>query len=251
MDNYILQKILTTLNLSDSTIAIKKYGARREILFPELISALIDGGNMIQASILLGITEPTLESQMYKYVSKLLPTKSRSERWSNALLRVIEYKQCAKCGLIAHSSNFYNTINNTCIICSKAESKKYRENNREKLRVDAIKYRIDNKETLDIYYHSDKYLLMKKEYRDNNKGLIKAGNAKRRAAEIQATRNYDYGDQEELDIISFYNNCPEGMHVDHWAPLQGVLVCGLHNLANLQYLTVAENLSKGNKFLVE
>lgn len=46
----------------------------------------------------------------------------------------------------------------------------------------------------------------------------------------------------------FYKNCPEGHHVDHEIPLSHPLVCGLHCLANLQYLTAEENLAKGNSF---
>lgn len=53
----------------------------------------------------------------------------------------------------------------------------------------------------------------------------------------------------DLDKIKeFYNNCPDGMHVDHIIPLQGKLVSGLHVHNNLAYLSEHDNCSKGNKF---
>jgi hypothetical protein len=47
-------------------------------------------------------------------------------------------------------------------------------------------------------------------------------------------------------IRKFYEDRPEGMHVDHIIPHNGTAVTGLHVLANLQYLTPTQNKSKGN-----
>jgi len=47
-------------------------------------------------------------------------------------------------------------------------------------------------------------------------------------------------------IRKFYENCPEGMTVDHIIPVgKG----GLHRLDNLQYLSFIENCKKGCKIL--
>ena len=50
-------------------------------------------------------------------------------------------------------------------------------------------------------------------------------------------------------IRQFYMNKPQGYEVDHIIPLNGKMVSGLHVLENLQYLTIAENRSKNNKFI--
>lgn len=55
-------------------------------------------------------------------------------------------------------------------------------------------------------------------------------------------------DLEKTKIADFYDACPEGWHVDHIIPLQGVTVSGLHTLSNLQYLPASVNIAKGNNF---
>lgn len=88
--------------------------------------------------------------------------------------------------------------------------------------------------------------LSKKKYPKDLK-LHKFSESKRRAKKLQRTPKWANLDK----IKEIYKKCPEGYHVDHIIPLQGALVSGLHTEENLQYLTVFENLSKGNTFEVD
>jgi len=74
--------------------------------------------------------------------------------------------------------------------------------------------------------------------------LKRAYEGARRARKRSATPPW-----AELEAIKeFYARCPEGCEVDHIIPLTNDLVCGLHVLANLQYLPARENSRKKNNF---
>lgn len=81
-----------------------------------------------------------------------------------------------------------------------------------------------------------------KTYRKTNPEFTRASSSRYRAAKLQRTVLFD---QEGIE--SFYANCPAGHHVDHIIPLQGINVCGLHVLSNLQYLSARDNIVKSNK----
>tara|TARA_B100001063_G_C16730252_1_gene538882 strand:+ start:180 stop:998 length:819 start_codon:yes stop_codon:yes gene_type:complete len=70
---------------------------------------------------------------------------------------------------------------------------------------------------------------------------------KRRARKMNATPAW----ADLKKIKEFIIKCPEGMHVDHIAPLGSKKMCGLHVIENLQYLTPEENHSKNNKISKE
>ena len=78
----------------------------------------------------------------------------------------------------------------------------------------------------------------------NGRKVRNATDAKRRASKLQRTPKW----ADLKAIKQFYLNCPEGYHVDHDVPLQGVNVSGLHVLNNLVYLTAEDNIKKGNKW---
>ena len=54
---------------------------------------------------------------------------------------------------------------------------------------------------------------------------------------------------DQAAIAAIYREAARlGMHVDHVIPLQGKRVSGLHVHTNLQLLTPAENMKKGNRY---
>jgi hypothetical protein len=89
---------------------------------------------------------------------------------------------------------------------------------------------------------SEKKAYQKK--RLNNPGALQAKVRTRQATQMQRTPRW----ADLKAIEEFYRDCPKGYEIDHWAPLQGEIVSGLHVFENLQYLTPAENRRKNNRF---
>ena len=116
----------------------------------------------------------------------------------------------------------------------KEYAKNYRLNNLDKIK----EYFLKNKDKMKEYQKE-----YNKIYRPNNRNLLNAHEAKRRASRLNATPKF--ADLNKIKEI--YKNCPKGFHVDHIVPLQGKNVCGLHVEWNLQYLTANANQTKSNK----
>ena len=132
-------------------------------------------------------------------------------------------------------------------------TKDWRAVNKEK-RTEAQKVR---KKEYDKAYRSankEQTLDYAKTYYQDNKDIMGAKTAKRRAAKLERTVAWSDADA----IKSLYTEAHrltaetgEQHHVDHIIPLQGVLVSGLHVENNLQVLTAYANLSKSNTFNIE
>jgi glucan-binding YG repeat protein len=87
-------------------------------------------------------------------------------------------------------------------------------------------------------------------WQQSNKDKVRATTSRRKARKLQATPAWANADK----IAAFYRSADAlGMltgdwyHVDHIVPLQGRIVCGLHNEFNLQVLPAAENIAKSNR----
>lgn len=156
-----------------------------------------------------------------------LPIKTG--RLDTMFLSLFNLKKCNSCGKnlppekFAASSKAADGKHGMCKICTNSKSKDWYQQNHSQAR-----------ETRTRYY-------------ERNKPEYRAQVAKRRAAKAQRTPSW--ADQEKIKEI--YKNCPEGHHVDHFYPLLGKDVSGLHVPENLRYLTAEENFRKGNKLIEE
>ena len=126
--------------------------------------------------------------------------------------------------------------------------KEYREH--KKLR-DKLRYNTKYKNDKEFREHQN---FLASKYRKENREVVNAINAKRRAARKQAGTKY-FKDVYKDQVAIYYKFAKvlerlmgEQYHVDHAIPLQGKNVSGLHVPANLQIIPATANLRKGNKF---
>lgn len=124
-----------------------------------------------------------------------------------------------------------------------AHHKKWRAKNKEYLRQKSAKWHAKHKD--DPNYRAYKSQKTVESYR-RHPGAVNARNNMRRSRRIQRTPKWLNAEQKQA-IQRFYEDCPNGMQVDHIVPLQGQNVSGLHVPWNLQYLTPSENAAKGNR----
>jgi hypothetical protein len=128
-------------------------------------------------------------------------------------------------------------------VCVRLKSANYHKENRADILPKMRKYGIDN------YDQKEEKIRKAKQYQKyKHTGRWYEARGRRRATELQAVPKWLTPEMVHNNK-EIYKNCPDGYEVDHIVPLTNSLVCGLHVPWNLQYLTIFENRSKGNKLI--
>ena len=163
----------------------------------------------------------------------------------------ITRKHCKKCGKDLPVSEFYAISKQTspdglearCKSCFKANAAAKAITMTEK-----FCYKCGKTKSVSEFHKSkgshDSYQTKCKSCINAKTALVRAQKLNQAPAAVVKEWNKN-GEVDE--IREFYDNCPEGYHVDHIVPLNGVAARGLHILENLQYLPASENISKGNR----
>lgn len=124
-----------------------------------------------------------------------------------------------------------------CRTCSNEDQKRYYD-------ADPEKHLASNRAYFQRPEVKEANKLRQREFYVNNVALCRSVSSRCRAERMLRVPSWSQG---EL-INQFYKNCPIGYEVDHIVPLLGELVSGLHVIENLQYLLMAVNRAKRNKF---
>ena len=157
-------------------------------------------------------------------------------------------KKCDKCKEVKELTDFWkhkrtkDGRQSACIICQKVYNKEYSKVNSEKLRLRSAKWHKNNPEKAAAY---------NKAWGRANPDKIRLKNARRYIAKKQRTPAWS--DLEAIEAIyakarhlTKVTGVPH--EVDHYYPLQGKLVSGLHVETNIQVVTRHANSVKGSTF---
>ncbi len=167
-------------------------------------------------------------------------------------------KSCNVCHMERENDAFSKRVaspdglNYTCRECIKERCKSWRERNEGAFKAWYQENKSDRAAYWRRWYSENKERRSESyaQWAKQNKHVVNALIAKRSAAKLNATPAW-----ANLDAIrSIYREAARRTketgirhEVDHYYPLQGEVVCGLHCEANLQILEKVQNIRKGNR----
>lgn len=167
-------------------------------------------------------------------------------------------KLCAFCLDVKNKSDFSKRkaskdgLNNKCRYCNKIYLSEYRKNNPDSFK----NYYAKNTEKLSLNYkkwrekNKEKRKEYNSEYLNKNRSRVNFRIARRNALKLKATPKWA-NEERILRIYQMAENMREifslPYEVDHYYPLQGKKVCGLHVETNLRIISKDENIRKRNK----
>lgn len=177
--------------------------------------------------------------------------------------------QCKQCLLVKNKQYVRNNSEK-----SNARSRQWKKDNPDKVLEYKKQYRIEHAVDIKIYRDSrkdidrelakvwsqnnkDKVNQYGKVWREQNQHYKTANQNKRRLHKLRASVSWDIELTEFIGLEAAHlcmlrkKATGYSWHVDHVIPLQGVCVSGLHVWNNFAVIPASENLSKGNKYIME
>lgn len=167
------------------------------------------------------------------------------------------HKKCNVCMLLLDKSQFSKRsaspdgLNYTCKACAALRNRKWRQENPDGFR----KWHEKNLGHRKKYWaewsekNKDRLSMEYAKWVDRNRAAVYASNAARVAAKIRATPAWaDKGKIQKIYERAVELTAQTGIRheVDHFYPLRGKIVCGLHCEENLRVITRSENARKKN-----
>lgn len=199
-----------------------------------------------------------VESVCKKCRSDIRNPALAERRKAEAEARISGVKVCGKCEQAKPLSSFHKRraspdgLAYKCAECVVADCSEWRAKNPGSFVAWDAKNRQKRAEYRRARYEANKALLNQRysAWAKENKHIVNALVAKRNAAKFRATPSWAdlsamraiYAEAARVTLMTGVRH-----EVDHYYPLQGKLVCGLHCESNLQILTKVENIRKSNR----